>query len=313
MIQRLVLIDGHAILHRAYHALPPLTSRSGQATGAVYGFLTMLFRLIQDLKPAYLAIAFDLAVPTFRHEAYIAYQAQRPPTEESLKEQIELVKEILNSADIPIFTCPGFEADDIIGTIANLATQLPSNLVTQVIIVTGDRDIMQLVNDKVKVYAPIRGLSESKMFGEKEVEKYMGVTPSKIIDYKALVGDQSDNYPGVPGIGPKTAVELIKNYSSLENIYKALGTRQWALGESIASKLEKGREGARLSQDLARIRTDAPVKLDLGSARTPDLSKNEKFLKKLEQLGFKSLIKRLTGEEKKTKFQKVQKDQINLI
>src|SRR3989344_9618204 len=115
---RLVLIDGHAILHRAYHALPPLISRTGQPTGAVYGFLTMLFRIIQDLKPTYLAAAFDLPTPTFRHEAYIAYQAQRPPTEQALKDQIELVKEVLVSAGTPIYACPGFEADDVIGTLA---------------------------------------------------------------------------------------------------------------------------------------------------------------------------------------------------
>ena len=309
---RLVLIDGHAILHRAYHALPPLISRTGQPTGAVYGFLTMLFRIIQDLKPTYLAAAFDLPTPTFRHEAYIAYQAQRPPTEQALKDQIELVKEVLVSAGTPIYACPGFEADDVIGTLARQAVlSRSSTLIDEVIIVTGDRDIMQLVNHKVKVYAPIRGLSESKMFGKVEVEEYMGVKPSQIVDYKALVGDQSDNYPGVAGIGPKTAVELIKSHDNLDGVYRAIGVKGFS--ENITKKLEDGKAAAKLSQNLARIRVDAPVKLDLKRSATPDLSKNEKFLQKLDQLGFKSLIKRLTGEEKKRINSKTEKTQISLL
>ena len=329
---RLVLIDGHAILHRAYHALPPLISRTGQPTGAVYGFLTMLFRIIQDLKPTHLAAAFDLPTPTFRHEAYIAYQAQRPPTEQALKDQIELVKEVLVSAGTPIYACPGFEADDVIGTLAEQAVRLqPTGYskkeknkkaidrrrktvdeeVDEVIIVTGDRDIMQLVNHKVKVYAPIRGLSESKMFGKVEVEEYMGVKPSQIVDYKALVGDQSDNYPGVAGIGPKTAVELIKSHDNLDGVYRAIGVKGFS--ENITKKLEDGKAAAKLSQNLARIRVDAPVRLDLKRSATLDLSKNEKFLQKLDQLGFKSLIKRLTGEEKKRINSKIEKTQISLL
>ena len=309
---RLVLIDGHAILHRAYHALPPLISRTGQPTGAVYGFLTMLFRIIQDLKPTYLAAAFDLPTPTFRHEAYIAYQAQRPPTEQALKDQIELVKEVLVSAGTPIYACPGFEADDVIGTLARQAVlSRSSTLIDEVIIVTGDRDIMQLVNHKVKVYAPIRGLSESKMFGKVEVEEYMGVKPSQIVDYKALVGDQSDNYPGVAGIGPKTAVELIKSHDNLDGVYRAIGVKGFS--ENITKKLEDGKAAAKLSQNLARIRVDAPVRLDLKRSATLDLSKNEKFLQKLDQLGFKSLIKRLTGEEKKRINSKIEKTQISLL
>ena len=309
---RLVLIDGHAILHRAYHALPPLISRTGQPTGAVYGFLTMLFRIIQDLKPTYLAAAFDLPTPTFRHEAYIAYQAQRPPTEQALKDQIELVKEVLVSAGTPIYACPGFEADDVIGTLARQAVlSRSSTLIDEVIIVTGDRDIMQLVNHKVKVYAPIRGLSESKMFGKVEVEEYMGVKPSQIVDYKALVGDQSDNYPGVAGIGPKTAVELIKSHDNLDGVYRAIGVKGFS--ENITKKLEDGKAAAKLSQNLARIRVDAPVRLDLKRSATLDLSKNEKFLQKLDQLGFKSLIKRLTGEEKKRINSKTEKTQISLL
>lgn len=325
--KRLVLIDGHAIIHRAYHALPPLTSPGGQQTNAVYGFISMLFRVITELKPAYLAVAFDLPVPTFRHEAYIAYQAQRPHMEQEMKDQIELVHEVVEAAGIPIYTAPGFEADDVIGTLARQVVQGKTQNakrktveVDEVIIVTGDRDMLQLVNDKTKIYAPIKGLTEARLFDRKAVKEYLGIRPEQIVDYKALIGDQSDNYPGVRGIGPKTAVELLKKYGSLGNVFKALGTRHWALGKfssNIKEKLERGYDSAILSQKLARISTDAPVELDLKHARFKALGENERFISKLKELGFKSLVRRLTGEEEvnqkvKSKRQK-QNGQMGLI
>lgn len=307
--KRLVLIDGHAIIHRAYHALPPLTSPGGQQTNAVYGFVSMLFRVITELKPAYLAVAFDLPVPTFRHEAYIAYQAHRPHMEQEMKDQIELVHGVVEAAGIPIYTAPGFEADDVIGTLAFQAvsradsrgskTRIDADRVDEVIIVTGDRDMLQLVNDKVKIYAPMKGLSEARIFDKDAVKEYIGIAPEQIVDYKALIGDQSDNYPGVPGIGPKTAIALLKKYGTLKNIYKVISKKQKAksIKPLMLEKLEKGHEAAVLSQKLARISTDAPVALDLEQARFQDLAKNEKFIQKLKELGFRSLVKRLTGEE----------------
>lgn len=314
--QRLVLIDGHAIIHRAYHALPPLTSPGGQQTNAVYGFISMLFRVITELKPAYLAVAFDLPVPTFRHAAYIAYQAHRPHMEQEMKDQIKLVHEVVEAAGIPVYTAPGFEADDVIGTLARQGiahSAKRKGRVGEVVIVTGDRDMLQLIRNRVKVYAPIKGLSEARIFDRDAVEEYIGLSPEQIVDYKALIGDQSDNYPGVPGIGPKTAVGLLREFGSLERIYQAKGKRQKvkSISPVILERLERGREAAILSQKLARISTSAPVKLDLEQAKFEPLEKNEKFISKLRELGFKSLIRRLGGEEIKTKIKG--KGQIGLL
>lgn len=308
-MNRLVLIDGHAIIHRAYWALPPLTSSQGQQVNAVYGFVSMLLRVIDDLKPTYLAVAFDLPTPTFRHEAYIGYQAKRPAMEEGMKEQIDLVHEFVVAVGIPIYTAAGYEADDVIGTIAKQAAKRKQ--IGEVVIVTGDRDILQLVDKKIKVYAPIKGLSESRLFNAKEVKEYMGVTPQKIIDYKALIGDQSDNYPGVPGIGPKTAIGLLERFGSIEKIYKAVKNKKTkSIDESVLKKLLDGYDSAMLSKKLATIVTDAPVTFSSKNAKLGDLSKNEKFISKLREFGFRSLVKRLTGEseslrtQSKTKFKK---------
>lgn len=348
-MKRLVLIDGHAIIHRAYHAIPVLTSRSGQQTNAVYGFVLMLLRVVAYLKPTHLAVAFDLPVPTFRHAAYIAYQAHRPHADQELKDQVELVREVVEAAGIPVYTAAGFEADDVIGTLACQAIgnrQQAIGRVDEVVIVTGDRDIMQLVDDRkrIRVYAPVRGLSEAQMFDEEAVEEYVGVAPAQIVDYKALVGDASDNYPGVPGIGPKTAVELLRKFGSLEDIYCAIsqplrlsdnsapsaslraGSRDSALsrqgrhplepasdtseqrsataelahrgeiGPTVVQKLKDGREGAILSKKLATIICDVPVEFIPEEAEIGDFSDNQKFIEKLQELGFRSLVARVKGK-----------------
>ena len=208
-MKRLVLIDGHAILHRAYHAFPStLKTRKGELVNAVYGFSRMLLTVLEDLKPQYLVVAFDLPQPTFRHQEYVGYQIQRPEMDKELFGQIERVYQIVKALNIPIFTAPGFEADDVIGTLAKQAKNL------EVMIVTGDRDIMQLVNKKVKVYSPRKGFAEPEIFDEKKVKEFLGITPQQVIDYKALTGDPSDNYPGVSGIGPKTAVKLLSRFKS---------------------------------------------------------------------------------------------------
>ncbi|MDO8503943.1 MAG: 5'-3' exonuclease H3TH domain-containing protein [bacterium] len=301
-MQRLVLIDGHAIAYRAYHALPPLTSRGGQLVNAVYGFTSMLLKVIADLKPTHIAVAFDLPVPTFRHEAYIAYQAKRPAMDREMSDQLEWVREVVEAAGIPIYTSPGFEADDVIGTLALQAVQTQKSKVKidEVVIVTGDRDMMQLVGRKVKVYAPIKGLSEARLFDSKGVKEYIGVAPSQIVDYKALMGDSADNYPGVPGIGPKTAVALIEQFGSLENLYKKMENGKWKMENvslATAEKLKEGHDAAMLSQKLARIVADAPVKLDLEHAKLTKPEGNEKLIEKLREFGFRSLIKRVGGED----------------
>ncbi len=301
-MKRLVLIDGHGIAYRAYHALPPLTSRGGQLVNAVYGFTSMLLKVIADLKPTHIAVAFDLPVPTFRHEAYIAYQAKRPAMEEEMSDQLELIRELVEAAGIPIYTSPGFEADDVIGTLARQCTvkSKQGTGVDEVVIVTGDRDMMQLVGGRIKVYAPIKGLSEARLFDSKGVKEYMGVAPSQLVDYKALIGDQSDNYPGVPGIGPKSAVSLLRKYGSLKKIYQKIESGGWKLdgiAAGLAEKLKEGHEAAELSQKLARIVTDAGVVLDLEHAKLTKPEGNKKLIEKLREFGFRSLIKRVSGEE----------------
>lgn len=284
-MNRLVLIDGNAVLHRAYHALPPtFTAPDGRMVNAVYGFTTMLLRLITDLKPTHVAVAFDRPKPTFRKEMFEGYQAKRPKMDEELVGQIAPIHEVISSFGIPIFETDGYEADDVIGTLAKKSRD-------QVIIVTGDRDILQLVDDeRVFVYMPTKGLSEAKLYDEKEVKNRLGVLPKHLVDYKALAGDPSDNYPGVGGIGPKTAAELINRYGSIEKLYKNID----AVPQKVREKLQVGREMAILSKKLAAIHTDVPTDIEipaLGSLDTPASRAA------LEGLGFRSILKRIGNME----------------
>lgn len=302
---RLVLIDGNAILHRAYHALPPLTAPDGSLVNAVYGFTSILIKLFNELKPTHMAVAFDRPEPTFRKKMFVEYQAKRPEMEEGLSSQIPKVQDVVRAFGIPIFDAAGFEADDVLATITSQAQS--SNDKCQIIIVTGDRDILQLVDDKkgVKVFMPTKGLSEGKMYDEKDVVEKMGVTPDQIPDLKALMGDASDNYPGVVGIGPKTAVKLIATYGSIEELYKS---------DAVTEKLRHGEESARLSKDLARIRTNAPVDFSQDNARVETLD-TPGARAKLAQFHFPSLVKRLTNakEERKEKDEKGTKKVENVI
>lgn len=292
--QRLVLIDGHAILHRAYHAFPTtLRTRKGELVNAVYGFTRMILKVIEDLAPEYIAVAFDLPEPTFRHKEFIGYQVQRPAMDEELKTQIERVKEVVCALSIPIFAIPGYEADDVIGSLSKQAVKRD----IKTVIVTGDKDFMQLVNKKTKVYSPVRGFTEAKLFGEKEVEELLGVKPSQIIDYKALVGDSSDNYPGVTGIGPKTAVQLLGRFGNFKRIYKEIKKIE---NKKLREKLTFGKESAELSKKLATIVTNAPVKLNLKACRVKDYGR-QKAIGLFEELEFRSLINKLPGVETEEK------------
>ena len=283
--KKLVLIDGHAILHRAYHALPPLTSRVGQVN-AVYGFTSMLLKIISELKPSYIAVCLDRKEKTFRKEMFEAYQAQRPEVDKELISQVELTKEVISAFGIKIFSVAGFEADDVIGTLAKKAEG--NSEIEEVIIVTGDRDILQLVSDKIKVYLLVKGISEASLFGKEEVEAKMGVLPHLIVDYKALVGDASDNYSGVSGIGPKTAVKLIREFGGFEEIYKNLDK----LPPKTREILIKGKESGELSFRLAKIRTDVPLEVDFGDLKKWQVD-SQKVLSVFEEFGFKSLAKRV--------------------
>lgn len=273
----LLLIDGHAILHRAFHALPPLTNSAGQQTNAVYGFTTMLLNLIQTLKPTHLAVAFDLPTPTFRMQIWTQYQEKRPEMQSDLADQIPLVHELLDALGIPYFEVPGYEADDVIGTL--------SKNDGDVAIVTGDRDMFQLINDHVKVVVPIKGLSQTKTYSSELVEEEFGVKPSQWVDVKALKGDSSDNYPGVAGIGPKTAQDLIAKYETLENLYKHIDE----LPLKVKLKLANGVEMAGLSQKLAKIATDVPLKFNLENARVDKINWVEGVTFMRSRLGFRSI------------------------
>lgn len=306
-MSKLVLIDGNAILHRAFHALPPLTTKRGEPINAVYGLVSMLLRVIQDLMPTHIVVCFDEKEPTFRHKEFVDYQAQRPPTASELSSQFEKARDFLKAANIPSYSMPGFEGDDVIGTLAQQAVQDTKILrykdtgkkkfsipvsqylsISEVVIVTGDRDQLQLVNDRVKVYMPLVGLTTAKLMGEAEVIEKMGIPPSQIDDYKALVGDASDNYSGIPGIGPKTAINLLSKYKSMSKIYEHLGE----LPEKTRERLEKGREQGELSKLLATIVRDVPIKLDIESARAWDID-NQKVLDLFSEFGFKTLAERV--------------------
>ena len=289
---KLVLIDGNAILHRAFHALPPLTTRKGEPINAVYGLVSMLLRVIQELKPTHITVCFDEKQPTFRHKALATYQAQRPRMADELSGQFEKARRFLEAAGIPVYSKPGFEADDVIGTLASLYKQ-------DVVIVTGDRDILQLVDGRVKVYMPIAGLATAKLMGESEVIEKMGVPASQIDDYKAFVGDSSDNYSGVPGIGPKTAISLLEKYGSMDGAYKHLKD----LPPQTKERLEKGRKQAVLSKKLATIVRDVPVKFDSESASKWDVD-GKKVLDLFSDFGFKTLTERVKKVGKEVDLQK---------
>lgn len=291
-MNKLLILDGNSVLHRAYYALPDWRNRSGEATAGVYGFLSMMLKAIEDLQPTHLAVVFDHPSPTFRHTMYVGYQTNREKerqVSEDIWGQIEKLKKVFQMLALPVYQLSGFEADDLIGTISVQA--LASSV--QVIIITGDRDLMQLVNDKVKLYMPIKGLSDTVIVDEEKVMERMGVHPNQIIDYKALVGDSSDNYPGVAGIGPKTAIKLLEEFGSFENIYESLNTSPLpspTLGEGTIRKLVDGYEGGELSKRLATIRIDAPVTYDREKCSVPVL---EKMAEVLAKLGYRSLTKRV--------------------
>ena len=281
-MSKLVLIDAFAILHRAFHAIPPLTNKKGEPTNAVYGLVSMILKVVQDLRPDYLAVCFDVKVPTFRHKEFKDYQSQRPPMADELTSQIEKAKSFLEAADIPIYLKAGYEADDLLGTIAKKGD------FESVVIATGDKDMLQLVDKKIKIYMPIVGLSSAKLFGEEEAKERMGVLPIQIPDYKALVGDPSDNYPGVAGIGPKTAIKLLEKYADIDKIYAHLKE----IDPKIRTKLEAGKKDVLLFHRLATIVKDVDIKIDFGEMKKWKIASFD-VLKLFEEFGFKTLTKRI--------------------
>ncbi len=294
----LVLLDSHAVLHRSFHALPALTSPKGEPTGALYGFTSMLLKIIRELKPDYLIACYDLPEPTFRHIAYKEYKIKRPRMDDQLVGQIKKSKEILDAFKIPIYEFPGFEADDILGTIVE---KVKDEKKLQTIIASGDLDTLQLVkDDEVVVYILSKGIKESVFYNEEAVKKRYNFSPELIPDFKGLIGDPSDNIIGVKGIGEKTGQLLVSNFGSIEEIYKKLKKDESELinigiKPRIIGLLKDSEEEALFSKELAKIRKDAPISFSLEEAlwkKDLDLEKI-KFI--FEQSGFRSLISRLTA------------------
>lgn len=283
-MRKMLLIDGNSLLHRAFHALPPLRTSKGVHTNAVYGFINMLFRILQEEKPDYITVAFDKKGPTFRHTEYAAYKATRPKTAEELIGQFDLLKNILDALRIKFFEVDGFEADDILGTLSKKGEEAGVFSV----IVTGDKDALQLVSPNTSVMLTKKGISELEIYDTAKVKERYGISPELIADMKGLMGDKSDNIPGVPGIGEKTAIKLIKEFGSVDNVLKNIDKLKGKLREN----LEKYSEDARVSKHLATIVTDVSLDFsfeDIGYCE-PDY---ETLINLFRELEFYSLIERV--------------------
>lgn len=298
--KRLIIIDSNSLIHRAFHALPPLTTKKGELVNAVYGFLLVFLRTVRELKPDFIVATFDFPAPTFRHKEYKKYKAKRPPAPKELYTQIPKVKEILKAFGVPIFEKKGFEADDLIGTIAKLAPRKQAFPEIETIILSGDLDVLQLVDFHTKAYSLGRGVKDIVLYNiDKVKEKYQGLTPSQLLDFKALRGDPSDNIPGVTGIGEKTAIQLIKEFGSLENLYKEIEKeteKSKRIKESVRKKLKEYKEQAFLSKKLCQIRKDVPIDFKLKNCQFKGYPK-EKVIPVLKKLEFHTLIDRLSGQK----------------
>lgn len=298
MTRKLVLIDGNALLYRAFHAYPPFTTAKGELVGAVYGFTTLLLSVIEKLSPTHLVVAWDVKGPTFRKKEFEDYKAHRAPMDEALVDQIDRTKEVVEAFNVPQFSVEGYEADDVIGTLSKIAIEDKEG--EQIIIVTGDRDALQLVEGKkVVVYLPIQNkYSQSVVFDEDKVIDAYGIRPKQIVDLKGLMGDSSDNIPGVKGIGKVTATKLIKEYGTIDKVYENLDSL--SILPRVRNMLVSGKEMAVKSRFLAEIYREVPIlDFDWQKCLLSDYSK-DKVIELFMELGFKSLLTRLpeVGSEK---------------
>ena len=294
--KRLVLLDAHAIIHRAYHALPDFTSPSGEPTGALYGLVAMLLKLVKDLKPDYIVAAYDLPEPTERHRAFSEYKAGRAGIDEALVQQLERSRAVLEALSIPIYDKPGFEADDIIGTIVD-KTSGGKNL--EVVIASGDMDTLQLISGtRVRVYTLKKGIRDTILYDEQAVKERFGFSPELLPDYKGLRGDPSDNIPGVPGIGEKTATELVAQLGGIDDIYQSVvkgkeAVLKGGVKERTVKLLLEHEDEARFSRELAEIRRDAPIGFALPKHTWFDSVDTGRVLDLFSELGFRTLATRV--------------------
>lgn len=282
-MKKLVLLDGHAIIHRAFHAIQPLNTSSGELVNAVFGFSSMLLNVLEIEQPDCIAIAFDRKGKTFRHHADENYKATRTKTDPNLISQVGRIYEVARAFSIPIFSENGFEADDVIGSICEKVKDED----IKVVIVSGDRDLLQLVTEQVSVHDLTGGYRKSVNFTPAEVEKKYGFTAEFVPDFKGLAGDASDNLKGVEGVGEKTATDLIQRFGHLENIYEHLDE----VRDSVRTKMEKDRENALLSKRLATIRRDAQIEWNVKDCELSDFDR-ETVLQLFGELEFNSLIRR---------------------
>ena len=307
-MKKLVIIDTYALVHRSYHALPPLVSPEGVLVNGVYGFMLFFLKMINDLKPDYIVATFDMAAPTFRHEEYKEYKAKRVKMPDNFYEQIQVVKDLLNAFNVPILEKESYEADDIIGTIAEKLKDKD----IQSFIVTGDLDTLQLITDKVFVYTLRRGIQESITYDKEKVFERFQLEPEQLIDWKALRGDPSDNVPGVPSIGEKTASTLIKESGTLDNLYKKIKDGETIkTSPRILEKLKTFEDQAYFSRHLVTIQKDVDIEFDLEKAKLDPPPKDE-VISLLNKLGFRSLIPKIFDfEENVSSVKEVSLDIIN--
>ena len=296
LMKSLLLIDGNGLVHRAYHALPEFTSRSGQPTGAVYGFISTLNKVISDYRPTHVITCFDTPAPTFRDSLFINYRTQRPEADKELKDQFPLVKEFLDAAGVAHVEKEGLEADDLIGVLATQAHK--RGFVVNIL--TGDKYIFQLVNNNIFVITPQIGYGHEKKYDRRAVIEKFGIPPERVADLKALAGDPSDNYKGIVGIGPKTASQLINKFGPIENIYENIDQVENPI---LRQKLINGKGDAELSKKLAQlvIEADIPVKVDDGEF----IHYNESLKYFFNKYNFRSLYNRIFGTS--TKPEKIEK------
>lgn len=294
--KKLIIIDANAVIHRAFHALPPLTTKKGELVNAVYGFLLVFLKAVKEFNPDFVVAAFDFPAPTFRHQQYKLYKATREKAPQELYDQIPKVKKILEAFNIKVLEKQGFEADDLIGTVAKAAERKQIFPEIETIILTGDLDALQLVDKKTKVYALRKGVKDTVLYDEEKVkEKMGGLVPGQVVDYKALRGDPSDNIPGVKGIGEKTAVELLLKFGSFDNLYDELRENTEEAGKikaSVKEKLLTQKDQAIVSKMLADINKDVPIDFDLKDCQWGKYDK-EKIVDIFNQYEFKTLINRL--------------------
>ena len=299
-----IIIDAPAVLHRAWHALPKLTDHKDRVINACYGFTLLLLKLLREQKPDYVAVTFDTPAPTFRHKAYKEYKATRAPQPQEFYDQIPITKEVLHAFGIKVFEKEGFEADDLIGTLNNLKSKI---LNLKSLIVTGDLDLFQLVDDKTKIYFLKQGIAHVKIYDKDAIYARFEIRPEKLIDFKALRGDPSDNIPGAPGIGAKTASELIKKFGGVQEIYEHLethfGGKTCLIKKSLAETLLANKKMVLLGKKLIAIKQDVKGIEGLEKCKIKEFNQ-EKIKSQFEKLGFKTLIKRLekTGSQQQTLF-----------